>query len=275
MVYDAGTAPLTLVVCGVSNSGKSTLINRLTRTERLLVHEEQGTTREAVGQQLHMGGREFEIFDTCGFVRRGDILQYLADTKTERLIKRADLALYLIDSTRGATRSDLRKLADLFEAGQNPLVVCSKSDLIDSDARSGLEMALYRQLFKLGFETSPLWLSSLTGAGVRSLPRKLIAVHQELDQHFATNRLTKILLQALRNRPPPTVDSRRIRLRMAHQGGSRPLLIVIHGKQTGQLDQSYRRFLSKTFRNELGLRWSFPRIVLSTDKNPYATPLRR
>ena len=269
----AGEAP-GLVVCGMANSGKSTLINRLKKSERLLVHSMAGTTREPIGQHLRLGSRDYTIYDTCGFVRQGDVLQYLADSKTKRLVANADLVIYLIDGTRGLVRGDLRKLSELLEAGQNPLVACNKADLLDDERSAMLGEEAIRQLAKLGLESPPLLISAQQSTGLRSLRRALEGLHRELNASFATNRLTRILNQATRRRPPPTIDSRRIRLRYAHQGGSKPLTIVIHGKQTRQLSRSYQRYLAKVFRDELNLRRSIPRIVLSTDDNPYARPLR-
>ena len=263
-----------IVVCGLSNSGKSTLINRLLDNERLLVHDQKGTTREAIGQSFQVAGYNYHIFDTCGFVRRGEILQYLADIKTTRLMNDSDLLVYMFDARAGIVREDLRKIEQALELGQNPILVANKSDLISLDERKSVLMEIRYALRANPLAVDPLWLSAKTGKGTQSLLQRLQQVLAEASMDLSTNRLTRLLYRATEQNKPPSYDNRVIRLRYAHQGGRRPLKIVIHGKQTERLGATYQRYLTHFFVKHLHLKYTLPRLSFQTGENPYHKPKR-
>ena len=89
------------------------------------------------------------------------------------------------------------------------------------------------------------------------------------NSHWSTNRLTTLLQDAVEQHQPPMVHGRRIKLRMAHQGGSNPPIIVVHGNQTDKLPEAYKRYLTNTFRKVLKVRGTPMRFEFRSGKNPY------
>jgi len=133
---------------------------------------------------------------------------------------------------------------------------------------------LETQLYFVDF-ADKLPISARHGTGVGDLFDRIAPLYRQAQAEFAAHRLTRILQEAVTANPPPLVRGRRIRLKFAHQGGKNPPLIVIHGNQTEQVPESYRRYLGRVFRNRLEL-WGTPiRLEFRSGENPFAGRVNR
>jgi GTP-binding protein len=113
------------------------------------------------------------------------------------------------------------------------------------------------------------FISALHGTGVGDLFKPIEQAYRSATRSFSTPELTRILESAVEEHQPPMVKGRRIKLRYAHQGGRNPPTIVIHGNQTQNVPDSYKRYLANTFRKALRLEGTPVRIDFKTGVNPY------
>lgn len=261
-----------IAVLGRPNVGKSTLINRLLREERLVTRDEAGTTRDLVRVPFELEGEHFTLVDTAGLRRRAKVsgtIEKFSVAKTLQALDEADAVIVLLDAREGVTEQDASLIGLVIERGRALSIGINKWDgLSDSDRRKFMHGFAHMLPFLDFVEHHAI--SALHGSNIldlfRSAERAATAAHAELP----TQELTRILETLVEAHPPPIVRRQRIRLSYAHQGGRRPPLIVVHGTQTALLPDSYRRFLINEFRRAFKLTGTPIRLELRTGKNPFA-----
>ncbi|MGV6806328.1 MAG: hypothetical protein ACWA5K_00285, partial [bacterium] len=145
-------------------------------------------------------------------------------------------------------------------------VAVNKWDGLDSDERDWIKRELERRLRFVDFADIH-FISALHGSGVGNLYDSVERAYQSATDKLSTNRLTRILEDAVATHPPPMIKGRRVKLRYAHAGGKNPPIIVIHGNQTDAVPSSYSRYLEKIFRRELDLHGTPLRIEYRTSDN--------
>ncbi|HIX61880.1 MAG TPA: ribosome biogenesis GTPase Der [Candidatus Halomonas stercoripullorum] len=268
---DTGTKGIRIGVIGRPNVGKSTLVNRLLGEERVVVFDEAGTTRDAIEIPFERQGKPFVLIDTAGVRRRknvSEIAEKFSIIKTLDAIKECHVAILVLDARTGLVEQDLHLLDYVLTTGRALVLAVNKWDGLEQEAKEKMRAELKR---RLGFaDYAELhFISALHGTGVGHLYPSIERAFASANSHWSTNRLTTLLQDAVSQHPPPLVQGRRIKLRMAHQGGSNPPIIVVHGNQTGSLPEAYRRYLINTFRKVLDVRGTPIRFEFRSGKNPY------
>ena len=271
------TAPETdgairIAVIGRPNVGKSTLVNRLLGEDRVVVFDQPGTTRDSIYIDYERRGQAYTLIDTAGVRRRKNVresVEKFSIVKTLKAIADAHVTILLMDAHEGIVEQDLHLLGQCIDAGRGLVVALNKWDGIDADERDWIKTELNRRLQFVDYADIH-FISALHGTGVGHLYDSVHQAHQSATMTLSTNKLTRILEDAVASHPPPLVNGRRIKLRYAHAGGQNPPIVVIHGTQTEALPASYARYLEKTFRRVLQLHGTPIRIQLKTGENPYA-----
>jgi GTPase len=261
-----------IAVVGRPNVGKSTLINRLLREDRLVTRDEPGTTRDAIRIAFEFDGRPFTLIDTAGVRRRArvtDTIEKFSIAKTLQAVDESDAVIMLIDSRQGVTEQDASLIGLVLERGRSLTLGLNKWDGLGDGDRRRLMSSLKRDLPFLDFaEVHPV--SALNGSNIVELFAAAERAAASARAELPTQELTRVLTEFVANHPPPMVRRHRIRLTYAHQGGRRPPLIVVHGNQTDLLPDSYRRYLVNRFREAFGLTGTPIRLELKTGRNPFA-----
>ena len=271
---ETSSAPLQMAIVGRPNVGKSTLINRLIGSERLVTGPEAGITRDAVAIDWHVAGRTFRLFDTAGLRRRSrvdDRLEYLAGAETLRAIRFAHVAVIVIDASVGLERQDLA-IADLvIEEGRAPLIAVNKSDLVVD--RPAATAALVRRLENSLPQVRglcPLWLSALTGEGLEAVVPAVIRAQELWNSRIPTPRLNRWLADATARTPPPSAArGRPVRLRYVTQTKTRPPTFALFANRPEAVPESYLRFLANDLRADFGLAGIPLRLSVRRTRNPY------
>jgi GTP-binding protein len=260
-----------IAVVGRPNAGKSTLINRLLGEERLVTFDGPGTTRDSIQIPFERDGKPYTLIDTAGVRRRArvrDAVEKFSVIKTLQAIEASNLVILVLDARQGIGEQDANLAAHILESGRALVVAVNKWDGLPQRERARVRDAVVRKLGFLDF-AAVHQISALHGSGVGLL---LDAADKALDnarRDLRTPELTQILEAAVQEHQPPLVRGRRIKLRYAHQGGRNPPVIVIHGNQTSDVPDSYRRYLINRFRRELELTGTPLRLELRTGSNPY------
>jgi GTP-binding protein len=260
-----------IAVVGRPNVGKSTLVNRLLGEERMLVYDTPGTTRDAIEVPFQHEGRRYVLVDTAGVRRRGRVFESVEKfsvVKTMQAIDRANVAILVLDSADGIAEQDAHLAGYVLERGRALTVAANKWDGLDEYARENAKRALERKLGFLGFARVH-FISALEGAGLRALMSSVDEAYRAAMAKLATPRLTRTLIEAVARQPPPRVGLGRAKMRYAHQGGSNPPIIVVHGNALAGVPASYRRYLEGVFRKAFGLTGTPLRIEFRTGRNPY------
>ncbi|MDW7748385.1 ribosome biogenesis GTPase Der [Halomonas sp.] len=268
---DTGTKGIRIGVIGRPNVGKSTLVNRLLGEERVVVFDEAGTTRDAIEIPFERRGKPYVLVDTAGVRRRKnvrEVAEKFSIIKTLEAIKECHVAIVVLDARSGLVEQDLHLLDYVLTSGRALVLAVNKWDGLEHEAKESMRAEIKR---RLGFaDYADLhFISALHGTGVGDLYPSLERAFASANAHWSTNRLTTILQDAVEAHQPPLVRGRRIKLRMAHQGGSNPPIIVVHGNQTGSLPEAYKRYLTNTFRKVLKVRGTPMRFEFRSGENPY------
>ncbi|WP_043529555.1 ribosome biogenesis GTPase Der [Litchfieldella xinjiangensis] len=258
-------------VIGRPNVGKSTLVNRLLGEDRVVVFDEAGTTRDAIEIPFERRGKPYVLIDTAGVRRRKnvrEIAEKFSIIKTLEAIKECHVAVMVLDARTGLVEQDLHLLDYVLTSGRALVLAVNKWDGLEQEAKEKMRAEVKR---RLGFaDYADLhFISALHGTAVGDLYPSIERAFASATSHWSTNRLTTILQDAVSEHQPPLVHGRRIKLRMAHQGGSNPPIIVVHGNQTASLPEAYKRYLTNTFRKVLKVRGTPIRFEFRSGANPF------
>ncbi len=261
-----------VAVVGRPNVGKSTLVNRILGEDRVVVYDQPGTTRDSVYIDFERDGQPYTLIDTAGVRRRKNVRQAVEKfsiVKTLKAIDDANVVVLLMDAREGLVDQDLHLLGHCIEAGRALVLAVNKWDGLEAEHKDRVRSELDRRLRFVDFAETH-FISALHGSGVGKLFGSIDAGYSAAMQAMGTNRLTRILEDAVADHPPPMVNGRRIKLRYAHAGGRNPPRVVIHGNQTDRVPDSYRRYLEKVFSRALELTGTPLRIEFRGGDNPYA-----
>ncbi len=261
-----------LAVAGRPNVGKSTLINTWLGEERLVAFDLPGTTRDAISVPFERDGQKFELIDTAGLRRRGQVFEAIEKfsvVKTLQAIESSNVVLLLIDATQGVTDQDAHIAGYTLENGRAVVVAVNKWDAVDDYQRELVKRSIETRLPFLKFAAMHL-ISAQKRQGLGPLWASIVQAHKAANCKMSTPVLTRLLLEAVQFQSPKRSGMYRPKLRYAHQGGMNPPVIVIHGNSLEHVTDSYKRYLEGRFRKEFDLVGTPLRIELKTSSNPYA-----
>jgi GTP-binding protein len=253
------TAEIAVAVVGRPNVGKSSLVNRLLREERMLVSEMPGTTRDAVDVVLRWQRRQFRIVDTAGIRRPGRVarsgpVEAVSVLLARRAIERADVVVVLIDAPAGPTDQDAAIAGDAARAGCGIVIAANKWDLMKDqgpDAYKAFDEKVRLQLKFL--EYAPiLHISAKTGERTPKLLETIDRIAAARRQRVPTPVLNRFLDTVTRAHPPVSPGHRSVRVLYAAQTGVRPPTFVLFTNVATHLHFSYERFLENRLREAYG-----------------------
>jgi GTP-binding protein len=261
-----------VAIVGRPNVGKSTLVNTLVGEERVIVYGEPGTTRDAIEVPFERAGRRYTLVDTAGLRKRGKShgaqVEKFSIVKTLQAIEASNVAVLVLDAVDGISEQDAHVAGYILERGRAVVVVVNKWDAAGREERDRCKAELLYKVGFLGFADT-LFISAKTGKGAGEVMRAVDAAYAAAMAKLSTPRLTRAMIAAVAQQSPPRRGYSRPKLRYAHQGGSNPPIIVIHGNSLDQIGDNYRRYLEGYFRREFALGGTPLRIELRTGRNPY------
>lgn len=259
-------APARIAILGRPNVGKSSLLNSLLGSERVIVSDRAGTTRDPVDTELEVEGRTVVLVDTAGLRRRGKVagsIGYYAQLRSERAAERADAAIVVCDAAEGLTSEDLRVGELAMKSGCATVLAFNKWDLVAGGASSAqrpgapaadLEDARARAHKKLRLRPPLLTCSALTGRGVEAVLHEALRLADRAGDRIPTPELNRFVSGVVAERPPPAKRGRRLRLYYAAQVGRRPPRIAIQVNDRGLIVRDWAFFLENRLRDAYSLQ---------------------
>ncbi|MEQ6884847.1 ribosome biogenesis GTPase Der [Salicola sp. Rm-C-2C1-2] len=258
-------------IIGRPNVGKSTLVNRILGEDRVVVYDEPGTTRDSIRIPFSRRDRDYTLIDTAGVRRRRQVkekVEKFSVVKTLQSIEQAHVVVAMIDAREGLVDQDMHLIGFALDAGRAVVVVINKWDGMDPEDRRWLKEHLRWRLGFLDYARMH-FISALHGTGVGDLYDSINAGYDSAMAKWSTNQLTRILQDAVTQHPPPMVRGHRIKLRYAHQGGSCPPRVVVHGTQADAVPRDYQRYLENTYRRVLKVEETPIRFEFRSPDNPF------
>jgi GTPase len=276
------TERVAVAVIGRPNVGKSSLVNAFLGTERVIVSELAGTTRDAIDTALEFDGRALNLIDTAGIRRRTKVpgsVAYYAQLRSERAAERADVAILVCDAAEGITSEDLRIASLAMKTGCATLIALNKWDLrskrstdpatpgrirASSDHRS--PSAPWEEVAGIDFEDAKarvgrhvrqrppvIACSALSGRGVPKLLERAVALADCRAERIPTPELNRVVGDIVAQRPPPQKRGRRLRLYYSAQVGRRPPRISIQVNDRRLITRDWAYYLENRLRERFGL----------------------
>ena len=261
-----------VAIVGRPNVGKSTLINTLLGEERVIAFDAPGTTRDSIEIDFERGGRKYVLVDTAGMRKRGKVFESIEKfsvVKTLKAIEDANVVILMVDAQADVSDQDAHIADFIVQSGRALVVAVNKWDGLDSYVREQTRAILQRKLNFLDFAKFH-FISAKQNVGLEALFRSVNAAYAAAMTKMSTPRLARVLADAVARQAPPRHGMFRPKPRYAHQGGSNPPIIVVHGNAVDQIGDSYRRYLESTFREAFKLQGTPLRIQFVTSKNPFA-----
>jgi GTP-binding protein len=260
------TEAITVAVVGRPNVGKSSLVNRILGTERVVVSAEPGTTRDAIDTRFNYQGHDYVLVDTAGIRAKGRLgrsVERYSVSRALAAVRRADVALILVDGVEGVTDQDTKIGGEAHEAGCASILVVNKWDCRagQPDAADEFHRALQDQFKYLAY--APVaFVSALSGLRVMSLFRVIDAAAAERARRISTAELNATIEAAVARRPPPADRGRAVRIRYATQTGVKPPTFVLFTTTAGKLHFSYMRYVENCLREAYGFRGTPIRLAV-------------
>lgn len=264
-----GAEPVAIAVIGRPNVGKSSLVNVMVGAERVLVHAEPGTTRDAVDTALVRDGRPYVLVDTAGIRRKGRVteaLEKLAVVMALKSLERCHVAVLVLDASEGLTAQDTHIAGYAHEAGRAIVIAVNKWDLVPPGMvrRAEVVEQLRERLPFLDY--APVcFTSAARGEGVAELFDAVDTVAAAARQRVTASQATQVLLEALERRPV-SLGGAPLTLQSAAQVGVAPPMFAARVNKPGEIHFSYERYLVNALRRAFGfpgsaIRLSFRKAV--------------
>jgi GTP-binding protein len=262
-----------VAIIGHPNVGKSTLLNQLTESDRAIVSPIAGTTRDSIDEVIQYHGRKIRFIDTAGIRRKGKtrlMAEKLSVVMARKNIEDADIVLFMVDATEGASGLDANIAGYAHESGRSVIILVNKWDLVASgekraisqsktariqDAKRPQDRAFYEERLRYGLKflsyAPVLFLSAHTGKGAEKILPLIEKVAAERRKRISTGEMNRFIRKVDFDRASVPV-SKRVRILYMTQAGIAPPTFVLFTDRAVKLHFSYQRFLENQIREAFG-----------------------
>jgi GTPase len=242
-----------IAILGRPNVGKSSLLNAMLGSDRVIVSERAGTTRDPVDTEAEVDGERIVLVDTAGLRRRGKVagtVGYYAQLRSERAAERADAAIVVCDASEGVTSEDLRVAEVAMRAGCATVLALNKWDI----SRTDIDDAKARAVRKLRLRPPVHTCSALTGRGIAAVLGEAIRLAHRAAERIPTPELNRFVAGVVADRQPPQRHGRRLRLYYTAQVGRRPPRFAIQVNDRKLINRDWAFHLENRLRDAYGLQ---------------------
>jgi GTP-binding protein len=241
-----------IAILGRPNVGKSTLLNKLIGEERVIVSPIAGTTRDAIDEKLRWHGKEFTLIDTAGIRRRGKIdpgIEKYSVLRAIKTLRRADVALLLIDGVEGVTAQDAHIGGMLTEENVGVVMLVNKWDAVEKDSHTmpAYEAGVRQELAFLSYAPL-LFVSAATGQRLNQVFPTILAVQEARHHRITTGHLNDFMRDAIANHPPPIKAGTQIKFYYATQVGVAPPTFIFFVNRPEMIHFGYKRYMENRLR---------------------------
>ena len=246
------SGPRRVAIVGKPNVGKSSLLNKLARQQRVVVDDAAGTTVDPVDELVEVDGEIYQFIDTAGIRRRvkeASGHEYYASLRTHGAIERAEVCVVVVDASEPVTEQDLRILTSVEETGRALVIAFNKWDLTDEERRRYLKREIERDLVQFEW-AAKVNISATTGRHVDRLGPSLREALDGWETRISTGRLNAFLGRVVAAHPHPVRGGKQPRILFGTQAQTGPPTFVLF--TSGSIEPGYLRFIERRLREEFG-----------------------
>lgn len=256
-----------IAVVGKPNVGKSSIINRLTGENRVIVSDIAGTTRDAIDTRVSYEGREYVFIDTAGLRRKNKIkedLEQFSIVRTVSAVERANVVVVVIDATEGVTEQDAKIAGIAHERGKGIIIAVNKWDALeDKDDKSVYRhTGKIREILSFIPYAEILFISAQTGQRMAKLFEKIDQVLENSTLRIATGVLNELLMEAVALQQPPSDKGKRLKLFFMTQVAVGPPTFVIFVNDKKLMHFSYQRYIENKVREAFGFSGTSLKFII-------------
>lgn len=257
---------INVCVIGKPNAGKSSIINKILGSDRLIVSSMAGTTRDAVDTLFENEYGRYNLIDTAGIRRSSkveDRIEKFSVLRAHMAVERADVCLLIIDASEGVTEQDEKIAGIAHEAGKAVIIVVNKWDLVAPEDKDTVKYSkkVYNALSYLTYAPI-IYVSALTGQRVVKLFEQINYVYNQSKMRISTGMLNDVLGEAVTRVQPPSDKGRRLKVYYMTQTSVAPPTFVIFCNSAALFHFSYQRYIENCLRNTFGFKGTPIKIII-------------
>ncbi len=247
-----------IAVVGKPNVGKSSIINRLTGENRVIVSDIAGTTRDAIDTDIEWNGREYVFIDTAGLRRKSKVkedLERYSIIRTVSAVERADVVVIVIDAVEGVTEQDAKIAGIAHDKGKGIVIAVNKWDAKEKDDKTIYRFTEeVRKILSFMTYAEIVFISAKTGQRLNRLFEVIDMVIENQNLRVQTGVLNEILTEAVAMQQPPTDKGKRLRIYYMTQVSVKPPTFVMFVNDKNLMHFSYTRYIENKIRDTFGFR---------------------
>jgi len=251
---DVKKVAIKLAIVGRRNTGKSTFINQLAQSERVIVSEIPGTTRDSIDVRFERDGQTLIAIDTAGVRRKrsvkGDV-EFYSMARAQRSIRRADVVLLFFDAAKKVSMVDKKLVEYILDEYKPVIFVINKWDLLKDNLPTGTFVDYLKKVFPMLDYVPFAFITAKTGKNVQAVVNLAQSLFKQTAERVGTSAINKVLRQALADMAPPLRMNRRPKIYYGTQVATHPPTIALFTNNPELLSKTYQRYLLKTFRDQL------------------------
>ncbi|OQY26107.1 MAG: ribosome biogenesis GTPase Der [Candidatus Cloacimonetes bacterium 4572_55] len=245
-----------IAVVGRPNVGKSSLVNRLCGSEKMIVHDAPGTTRDSIDTVVTHYGKEYTLIDTAGLRKRTRVkeqVEYYSNLRTQKAIKQCNVSILMIDAESGILSQDVRIARMTADQRVGAMIAVNKWDLVKKDTHTAKKFVESINE-KMPFLTyAPvLFISALTGQRISKIYDQVDGVKEQLNRRISTGEFNKFLEPTIKKNYPPASHGKHIKIFYGAQRGVNPPTFVFFSNYPEYLPKNYLRYLENQIRSQFG-----------------------
>lgn len=257
---------INVAVIGKPNVGKSSLINRISGTNRAIVSNIAGTTRDTTDTYIENKFGKFNFIDTAGLRRKSrvnDSIEKYSVIRARMAVERANVCVIMIDATEGFTEQDSKVAGIAIEQGKACIIAVNKWDAVEKDVNT---MKEFREKLSVDFSFMSyapfIFISAKTGIRIDKLYEMIVHVHSQNSMRISTGKLNEVLGIATARVQPPTDKGKRLKIYYMTQASTRPPTFVFFVNNSELFHFSYQRYLENQIREIFGLDGTPVRFIV-------------
>ncbi|MBR1424173.1 ribosome biogenesis GTPase Der [bacterium] len=246
-----------IAIVGRPNAGKSSIVNALLNTKRVIVSDVSGTTRDSIDSLINYNNTEFTIVDTAGIRKKSKVdygVEKFAVDRAIRSIRECDVALLVIDATQGISDQDKKISSIITEAGKGIIVAVNKWDLVEnkeSNTINKFEKKLSAEIPFLNYATK-IFISAVTKQRLTQIFDESLKAYEQSTKRISTGLLNKVINEAYALNPPTSYKGKRLKIYYTTQAAVQPPTFIFFVNNEELIKDSYKKYLENKLREAFG-----------------------
>lgn len=243
---------LCLAIVGLPNAGKSSILNALVGTEKAIVTDIPGTTRDSIDSEIQYYGKPVTLIDTAGIRKKSNVtdeVEFYSVLRAYRAIERANVVLLVVDAEKGFTRQDANLVRHVIDSKKGLVLAINKWDLVPKNTQTAHEFrqAINAEYGELEFYPF-LFISAKTKQRIHTILQTATQVYQNRQRRVSTSELNDVFQRVIDQTPPPAVQGKFIKIKYVTQVKNEPPVVVFFCNEPHLIKSEYRRFLERQLR---------------------------